>query len=84
MPARSIRHAALGRAIRERRHELGLSQEALGDATDLDRTYISGIERGERNPAFTSISKLALALEARPAELLVRAEALQAREPPGS
>jgi transcriptional regulator with XRE-family HTH domain len=55
----------------------GLSREALAEACDLDRTYISGIERGSRNPSLTNILKIAVALNARPADLLARAEDLQ-------
>lgn len=53
----------LGRKIRERRHELGYSQEKLGELTGLDRTYISGIERGVRNPSLKNIEKIAKALD---------------------
>jgi transcriptional regulator with XRE-family HTH domain len=80
MPIRSRAHAAFGNAVRERRTDQGLSQEGLADAAELDRTYISGIERGVRNPSLTNILKIAAALEARPADLLARAEALQPRE----
>jgi transcriptional regulator with XRE-family HTH domain len=59
------------------RGEVGLSQEALAEACDLDRTYISGIERGSRNPSLTNILKIAAALNARPADLLTRTEHLQ-------
>ena len=79
MPARSPAHAAFGEAIRKRRGELGLSQEALAEACDLDRTYISGIERGARNPSLTNILKIAGALQLRPADLLTQAE--QRQEP---
>lgn len=78
MPIRSPAHAAFGEAIRQMRGELGLSQEALAEACDLDRTYISGIERGSRNPSLTNILKIATALNARPADLLARADDLQA------
>jgi transcriptional regulator with XRE-family HTH domain len=78
MPTRSPAHAAFGQAIRQARTDRGLSQEALADACDLDRTYISGIERGQRNPSLTNILKVAAALDTRPAELLAAAEALQA------
>lgn len=79
MPIRSPAHAAFGRAIRELREERGLSQEALAHACDLDRTYISGIERGVRNPSLTNILKLAKALDRRAADLLGRAEAVEGR-----
>lgn len=74
MPIRSPSHAAFGQAIRGLRAERGLSQEALAFACDLDRTYISGIERGERNPSLTNILKIADALAVRPAALFERAE----------
>jgi transcriptional regulator with XRE-family HTH domain len=77
VPIRSAAHAAFGEAIRQMRGELGLSQEALAGACDLDRTYISGIERGSRNPSLTNILKIAAALNARPADLLALAEDLQ-------
>ncbi|MCA9388413.1 helix-turn-helix transcriptional regulator [Candidatus Berkelbacteria bacterium] len=52
-----------GKAIKSKRLELGISQEELGFRTGLDRTYISGIERGQRNPSLKNIGKLADALE---------------------
>ena len=76
MQARSAEHAAFGQALRERRHAVGLSQEGLADVTGLDRTYVSGIERGERNPSLTNILKLAAAVQTSPAELFARAETL--------
>jgi CheY-like chemotaxis protein/DNA-binding XRE family transcriptional regulator len=52
-----------GAAIRSRRRALGISQEELADRAGLHRTYISDIERGERNISLESIEKLAAALE---------------------
>ena len=52
-----------GNRIRTLRKEKGYSQEELGFKTSLDRTYISGIERGLRNPALKNIAKLAQALD---------------------
>jgi transcriptional regulator with XRE-family HTH domain len=67
--------AHLGAAIRERRGELAISQEGLGARCDLHRTYIAGIERGERNPSLKSISRIAKALDVPVSELMRRAEA---------
>ncbi|MEA5571218.1 helix-turn-helix transcriptional regulator [Calothrix sp. UHCC 0171] len=52
-----------GLRIRELRLLKGLSQEYLADLAGLHRTYIGGIERGERNVAFLNIVRLAKALE---------------------
>ena len=65
---------ALGQSIRIRRMQLRLTQEALGARAGLDRTYVSGLERGERNPSLDSLRKLAVALEWPPSELLRTAE----------
>ena len=52
-----------GTRVRQLRKELNISQEELGFQTELDRTYISGIERGARNPSLENIGKLAEALK---------------------
>ena len=51
-----------GARVRELRHDQGLSQEALAERAGLDRTYVSGVERGVRNPTLSTIERLALAL----------------------
>ncbi|MBD2123412.1 helix-turn-helix transcriptional regulator [Trichocoleus sp. FACHB-262] len=58
-----------GKAIRQRRRELDLSQQELAKQTGLHRTYISDIERGERNPTLENIEKLAKALDISIAQL---------------
>jgi len=58
-----------GKRLRTLRKEKGYSQEELGFNTGLDRTYISGIERGIRNPALKNIAKLAKALDVEVIEL---------------
>jgi transcriptional regulator with XRE-family HTH domain len=74
MAARSPQHAALGLAIRELRRASGVSQEVLAASCGLHRTYIGGIERGERNVSFTNLLRISDALGMRPSELLVRYE----------
>lgn len=58
-----------GERVRELRKQKGLSQEDLALACDLDRTYIGGVERGERNISLVNIHKLANALGVSPREL---------------
>ncbi|MDI4080832.1 helix-turn-helix domain-containing protein [Pseudomonas aeruginosa] len=62
--------AKLGAAIRARRKVARLSQEALADAAGVDRSHMGKIERGERNVTFLNITRIALALECRPSDLL--------------
>jgi transcriptional regulator with XRE-family HTH domain len=62
----------LGRNVRTARKALGWSQEQLAFETDIDRTYISGIERGVRNPSLDMLVKLAKTLKTSPSNLLDR------------
>jgi transcriptional regulator with XRE-family HTH domain len=61
----------LGAAIRQRRMSLGLSQEALADGAEIDRSHMGKIERGERNVTFLNILRIAKALSSKPSELLI-------------
>jgi len=58
-----------GRRVRELRLNSGLSQEAFADKCGLDRTYVGGIERGERNLSLKNIYRIATALGVPPREL---------------
>lgn len=53
---------AFGQAVRKYRDSTNLSQEKLAEKADLDRTYISDIERGTRNPGIKNVVRLANAL----------------------
>ncbi len=76
MKPRSPEHVALGRAIRELRRAAGISQEVLAERARLHRTYVGGIERGERNVSFGNLLRLADALGVRPSEFFARYERL--------
>ncbi len=65
---------ALGLAVRDLRRNARLSQEELGFRSGMHRTYVGGIERGERNPSWMNIVRLAAALSVAPAELVARAQ----------
>lgn len=53
---------AFGNRVRDGRIKIGLSQEALALACELDRSYLGGVERGERNVSLINIYKLAAGL----------------------
>lgn len=52
----------LGNRIRELRKKKGFSQEAFADQAELHRTYLGGLERGERNPTLIILIRVAKAL----------------------
>ena len=54
---------ALGNTIRQIRLKKGYSQESVALASDLDRSYFGGIERGEHNVAVINLYKIATALD---------------------
>jgi transcriptional regulator with XRE-family HTH domain len=70
----SADHEAFGNAIRELRHAVGLSQEELADKAKMHRTYLGGVERGERNVSLANILRIAAALELPTSELFGRYE----------
>jgi transcriptional regulator with XRE-family HTH domain len=60
----------VGANVRRLRLERELSQEGLADEAGLHRTYISGVERGVRNPTVTVLERIARALKVKPDRLL--------------
>ena len=54
--------AAVGQRVKDLRERLGWSQEKLAERANLDTTYVSGIERGRRNPGLNTVNRLARAL----------------------
>lgn len=69
MPKRDSVLAKLGLNVRKRREARELTQETLAERAGLDPTYISGIERGLRNPGIKNVARLAKALGVATAEL---------------
>ena len=72
-------HQAFGRAIRELRLERGISQEELAHRAGIDRSYMGGVERGERNASLKNILRVAGALEIPPGKLFARFDQLSSK-----
>ncbi len=75
----TVRHVAegdlqrtVGENLRRYRSEHGLSQEAFADMLGFHRTYVGGLERGERNLSLRSVERLAESIGADPLDLLSR------------
>jgi transcriptional regulator with XRE-family HTH domain len=60
----------VGRNLRRHREELGLSQEAFADLVGVHRTYMGGLERGERNLTLKTLERLSAVLKLDPVQLL--------------
>ena len=60
----------LARNMRRLRAERGLSQEALANESGINRTYLSGVERSERNVSIDNIARIARGLKVKPWTLL--------------
>ena len=59
-----------GRNLRAYRQQRGLSQEAFADVLGIHRTYMGGVERGERNLTLKSVERIAARMEVDPLGLL--------------
>jgi len=53
----------VGQRIKELRNQIGISQEALANKADIDRTYVTDVENGRRNISIENLEKLVNALE---------------------
>ena len=69
MPVRDRTLLGFGQNVARLRVAKGLSQDQLAEQADLDRTYVSGIERGLRNPGIKAVLRIARALGASPRDL---------------
>jgi len=70
---------SFGARVRTLRQARGFSQETLADKCGLDRTYVGGIERGERNPSLQNIARIATALNVSLVELMKGVEPRDSR-----
>jgi transcriptional regulator with XRE-family HTH domain len=73
-----------GRAVRESRDALGISQEELAARSKLHRTYVAGVERGIRNPSLKSIARIAEGLGMTVSVLFQRMERMRRGRADGS
>lgn len=62
----------LGENVRHFRKLKGMTQEQLGLETEMERSYVSDLERGTRNPSVRALGRLAQALDVEPHRLLVQ------------
>ena len=75
---RSPEHGALGEAIRRLRTEAGVTQEQLAEDSETDLTQIGGIERGIRNPSYTTLLQIAAGLKKPLGEVVTLADRIAA------
>jgi len=66
----------VGENVRRIRQDRGLTQEQFADLSGFSQQYLSGLERGRRNPTVVTLFELATALKARPVELLAPVEGM--------
>jgi len=74
-------YRCLGEVIAIRRKRMGLSQEELSEASGVDRSFLSSVERGKRNPSFGTVASIASGLKMRYTKLISNCEqCLQAKQ----
>ncbi|MBI4996792.1 MAG: helix-turn-helix transcriptional regulator [Rhodocyclales bacterium] len=69
-PQRRDARLVVGSNIRRIRHQLGLTQEAVAEASGLHTNYVGGVERGTRNVSILNIDRFAIALGVTMADLV--------------
>jgi len=70
-----------GQVLRELRIEKKISQEKLAEYCELDRTYISLLERGLRQPTLTTLFRISKALDLKPSEMVSKVEDIATAPP---
>ena len=75
-PGRDVR-VAFGLAVRRRRTQAGISQERLAELADVERAYVSALERGKRNPTLLTQQRLAGALGITLQQLIADTEGIE-------
>ncbi len=73
-PSRARFSEVFNQVVRRRRLDRGLSQEALSELAEVDRTYVGLLERGKRSPGLDVAKRLAIGLDVQLAELVAEAE----------
>ncbi|PKA72952.1 DNA-binding XRE family transcriptional regulator [Pseudomonas baetica] len=72
---------AFGKVLRQKRKEAGLTQEQLAHEADVQRNYVSLIERGIHHPTIAVLFKLASALRCKPSDLVLNLEKMLGEQP---
>lgn len=67
-------YTCLGEVISERRKRLNITQGELAEESGINRTFISNVEQGRRNPSIGAVASIARGLRTRPSKLLASCE----------
>jgi transcriptional regulator with XRE-family HTH domain len=70
---REVQKSAIGRILRAKREGLGVSQETLAERAEVDRSYVSILERGLKSPTLETLERICIALGTLPERVLEEA-----------
>lgn len=70
---RNDQKSAIGRVLRVKKESLGISQEELADRAEMDRSYVSILERGLKSPTVETLERICVALRTLPERVLEEA-----------